>query len=146
MQREMASINPDGAGRRMAISARRGYVLGVLVKETVQVAHRDQRGLHVQQFLWVEHAAVGSQVHLLADVVCAADGQVAGDEQRARLAGLGQADKRLVVVGCRLEAACQVCRGGEIAKICQAVEDLGVFKDVQGFGIHTGEFNHKMRD
>ena len=108
----------------------------MLVKEPAQVAHRDQRGLHVEQFLRIEHTAVRGQVHLLADVVRAADGQVAGDEQGARLAGLGQAGEGFVEIGGRLEDACQVRRGGEIAKVRQAGEDLGVFEDGEGFGIH----------
>jgi hypothetical protein len=80
---------------------------GVFVEEAAQVTHRNQRGLDVEQFLRVEHAAARRQVYLFADVVRAADGQVAGDEQAARLAGLGQADEGILIFGCRLEGARQ---------------------------------------
>ena len=42
---------------------------GVFFEETPQAAHGHQRGLHIQQFLRVEHAAVRRQVHLCADVM-----------------------------------------------------------------------------
>ncbi len=83
--------------------------LGVFIKETVKVTHRDQRGLHIQQFLWVEHAAVLCEIHLFPDIVGTPDGQVAGDEQRSCLAGPCQADKRCFVVWSRLQSARQVC-------------------------------------
>ena len=42
----------------------------------LQLAAGDQRGLDIQQVGGIQHAAVPGQVHLLADVVRAADGQV----------------------------------------------------------------------
>ena len=67
------------------------------------------------------------------------------ESSRARFCGLGEAGKGQVEGGGGLELAGQLNGGGEVAEALQAGEDLGVFKDGEGLGIHN-EGNYKRRE
>ena len=109
-----------------------------LLEGLLQLAARDQRGLDIQHVGGIQHPAVSGEVHLLADVVRAADGQVVQREQLARfgrflLAGAGQFE-----AGGRLKLARQSLRGAEVAVGGQAFEHLGIFDDVESLAVHSG--------
>ena len=108
-------------------------------EETPQIAHGHQRGLHIQQFLRVQHAAVRGQVDLGADVMCAADLQVGGCDQAARLAGFRQAGGGFFEVRSGRKQARKVSRAGEVTQVCQARQDLGVFEHTKSFGVHDNQ-------
>ncbi|MBV6467791.1 MAG: hypothetical protein PGMFKBFP_03162 [Anaerolineales bacterium] len=108
-------------------------------KRLPQLARRNERGLDVEHPLRVNHAAAPRQLHRGTHVVRAAHRRPADGEQQPRFGRLGEETLDLFEAGGRLQLARQFHRSGERAVCREAVEDLGIFEDGEGLGVHDGE-------
>ncbi len=129
---------PLGDGQAHGQLGQAGVLIGDPLEAAAQVAGGDERVVYVEQILRFQHTAARGQLHVLADVMRPADGQIVDCEQLARFGRPGQTLDCLVEVGGGLQGARQLGRCGEVAEIDQTGEDLREFEDLQCFLIHEG--------